>query len=104
MIPTNFHTLLSLYNVAELTHQFMFDNSDMSSPKRDVLISLLYILNCFSKSLVVGNFSTYKAILMRDKKNITRVTSPLRRLISFDKRVIIMLNPVSNLIEDKQYK
>ena len=41
---------------------------------------------------------------MRDKKNITRVTSPLRRLISFDKRVIIMLNPVSNLIEDKQYK
>ena len=41
---------------------------------------------------------------MRDKENIARITSPLRRLFSFDKRVIIMLNPVSNLIEDRHYK
>ena len=41
---------------------------------------------------------------MRDKENIARITSPLRRLFSFDKRVIIMLNPVSNLTEDRHYK
>ena len=76
----------------------------MSSPESRVFISLLYILNSFSKSLVVKSFSTYKAILMRDKENIARITSPLRRLFSFDKRVIIMLNPVSNLIEDRHYK
>ena len=76
----------------------------MSSPESRVFISLLYILNCFSKSLVVKSFPTYKAILMHDKENIARITSPLRRLFSFDKRVIIMLNAVSNLIEDRHYK
>ena len=30
-----------------------FDNDDMSSPKRDVYVSLLCILKCFSKSLVI---------------------------------------------------
>ena len=34
---------------------YTFDNGDMSSPKRHVLISLIFILKCFSKSFVIRN-------------------------------------------------
>ena len=32
---------------------FAFDNGDMSSPKRPVFISLLFILKCFSKPYII---------------------------------------------------
>ena len=39
----------------KLLVKIAFDNGDMSSPKRHVFISLLFILKCFSKPYIINS-------------------------------------------------